>query len=208
LTGVDLSGADLTGADLLGANLTGANLDTADLTGADLTNANLTNADVTNGVFTGATLTGVVSSGLVGIPAQLPSGWRVVNGAFVWVPTPAGGNAQTSKCATGTSLKSIPTRGNRKLLRPDCRTNAGQVIGVKVTARMRGDLTLYRLYCQVGSNRSKKPVKTKYGNAAQYCRRGALKIQTYGHKLQLRIVWTAPATDEFDEYQVTRKFRT
>lgn len=64
LTLTDLSGLDLTGLDLSGADLSGANLVGATLSGVRLA---------------GATLSGAHVGQLVGAPATLPTGWRIVN---------------------------------------------------------------------------------------------------------------------------------
>ena len=97
LNGADLTEADLTQAVLTGANLTkakleGANLTKADLkeaylrgailTDADLTEAILTDADLTQANLERANLRGVRSSEIIGIPLQLPEGWKLINGCL------------------------------------------------------------------------------------------------------------------------------
>lgn len=95
---------------------------------------------------------------------------------------------------------------------PDCTTNAGQRVGVRVDRAQprtsaRGDLRLYRLDCKVG----KKNTRTKatgYGDGSRYCRKGALRIRTYGTKLNLRITWYAPATGDYAAYGKTKTYKT
>lgn len=88
-----------TGADLSSANLTGANLrgvgGSLVLSKANLTNANLGDAIVSAWTLTGATVTGAVlgavrfsgnptiTGGLVGTPASLPNGVKLVKGYLV-----------------------------------------------------------------------------------------------------------------------------
>lgn len=93
LAGANLSSAYLAGADLFGVNLTGANLTGTDLTRADLRQGNLTGANANAALLTGAnidrttltptTTVGLRSGGLLGVPATLPSGYRVVAGHLV-----------------------------------------------------------------------------------------------------------------------------
>ena len=78
-----LTYANLMGAKLAGANLSKSLLTRANLVGADLTGANLSEADLTSVSLTDACLIGVISHGINGTPAELPSGWRLVNGEFV-----------------------------------------------------------------------------------------------------------------------------
>ncbi len=74
-----LVAADLVGADLTGANLSGANLNGANLTGATLTGAILTGASLTGTKLAGAHLSDVSSGGIIGTPASLPTGWKIIN---------------------------------------------------------------------------------------------------------------------------------
>lgn len=99
----------------------------------------------------------------------------------------------------------IPRRGVKRLLKPGCKSTAGKWIGVTAAGRLRGDLRLYTLFCTAGK---RKPVATGYGDGSRYCRKGALKIRTYGNPLRLRINWVAPATTEYSAYSLTRHYRT
>lgn len=83
LSGVDLSGANLSRAQMYEANLTGANLASTDFTAANLENVNLASVNATSVNLATANLTGLASGGVVGVPASLPSGWRLTNGFFV-----------------------------------------------------------------------------------------------------------------------------
>lgn len=79
----------------------------------------------------------------------------------------------------------LPTSGTKKLISKTCVTNAGQKITVTATAkiRKRGDIRLYKIY--------KK--------------RGATYIRTYGHSINLRLTYKAPATSTFSAYKATSK---
>ncbi len=107
LSGADLQHVDIEGADLKGANLSGANLADADLldvdlsgstltramfSGADLKYANLydsnlSGADLEKADLNGATMTGVTSGSISTVPAELPFGFRVVDG-YLAGPSP------------------------------------------------------------------------------------------------------------------------
>ena len=63
-----------------GANLKGANLSELDFGSANLYGTDLTGASISRAKLAKAKLTGVVSSGLIGTPASLPKGWRLVAG--------------------------------------------------------------------------------------------------------------------------------
>jgi uncharacterized protein YjbI with pentapeptide repeats len=103
LAGIDLADADLAGASFIDANLTGANLSGADLAGAtmgeigldnaDLDGANLSGALLGEAQMTGASVAGADFSGdgfeevtagdVTGTPAEMPSGWLLLDGYFV-----------------------------------------------------------------------------------------------------------------------------
>jgi uncharacterized protein YjbI with pentapeptide repeats len=86
--------AVLSNANLSGANLTDANLSVADLAGADLTGAKVTGAELYDVTATpprsfvypwvGVTnLADVRSGSIVGVPAELPTGWQLIGGYLV-----------------------------------------------------------------------------------------------------------------------------
>ncbi len=90
LNGANLSGVNLRGTDLAwNVNLSGANLSGANLSGrslgytVNLTGANLRGANLRGANLSGVNLTGVTSGGIVGTPASLPTGWKLVNGYLV-----------------------------------------------------------------------------------------------------------------------------
>ncbi len=114
----------------------------------------------------------------------------------------------TGGCVTAGSALSIPRAGSKSLMRPRCVTNVDQPVGVRVnTATPRGDLTYYKLFCSYKS----KTFKTRsagYGGGYQLCRKGTLKIRTYGTPLRLKISWFAPATTYAAAYKATKTYRT
>ncbi len=83
LTGADLAGAYLASSDLHFANLTNANLGGSDLSSSYITFAKLQGTDLA-----GAILTGVISFDIEGTPAELPTGWSIVNGTLKFTSTP------------------------------------------------------------------------------------------------------------------------
>lgn len=93
---------------------------------------------------------------------------------------------------------------------PNCDSNATQAIGVTVTAKLltRGDLRLYTLYCQVSKKKTTRTRSTGYGDGSRYCKKGALKIRTYGQHLRIRVTWAAPATSTYAAYTKTKTYKT
>lgn len=123
--------------------------------------------------------------------------------------------AQTplNRCVTpGATARSIPRRGTKTLMKPGCRTNAGQKVGVRAvraTPRVatRGDLRYYEFFCKKSNGKITRTTETSYGDQARYCRKGSLRIRTFGYKLKLALVWSAPATGGYKAYTKTKKFR-
>ncbi|MGV1080420.1 MAG: InlB B-repeat-containing protein, partial [Candidatus Nanopelagicales bacterium] len=127
-----------------------------------------------------------------------------------WKSTSVPRVAQTPrhKCVTpGSKATSIPRRGSKRLMKPGCVTNAGKTVGVKVraNARTRGDWAYYRLYCKVGAH---KAWAVKQNASGVYCKKGALRIRTYGYKLRLQITWSAPANARYTAYKRIKNYRT
>jgi uncharacterized protein YjbI with pentapeptide repeats len=81
--GIDLSGKRLVGAKLSLIKLTGANLTNADLTSADLTSADMSYTNLSGAKLAAANLKGIKSGHISGIPASLPSDWKLINGYLV-----------------------------------------------------------------------------------------------------------------------------
>lgn len=73
------------------------------------------------------------------------------------------------------------------------------IIGVKASAKLRGDTRTFTLLCKKTNGKTTKTTAT--GNAGtRYCKKGALNIRTYGAKLNFRITWKAPATGDYAAY--------
>ncbi|HAM23001.1 MAG TPA: hypothetical protein DCQ04_12165, partial [Actinobacteria bacterium] len=119
-------------------------------------------------------------------------------------PTPSD-QAQTPVNGCITEPASLPKRSTKKLLKAGCVTNAGQRVAVAATARLRGDLQYYKLYCKVGS-KAKKPKLTDDGSA--YCSKGTLRIRTYGKKLRISLTWSAPAVSDYQALEVKKTYKT
>lgn len=114
--------------------------------------------------------------------------------------------AATSHCISVNKAKSIPRVGSRILVKAGCRTGNGQRVGVKVKSRMRGDMRSFRLYCQSSvANRNKT---ARADDGSRYCKRGALKIRTFGRPQTLSIFWSAPASPGFLPYAMSATSRT
>ena len=102
--GVDWSGCDLTGADLTSADLSGANLSGANLTFAILHYSNLSGANLLGANLSFAGLSRVQSGGLVGTPAVLPEGWRLVKGYLIGPTASLAGADLSASNLSGTNL--------------------------------------------------------------------------------------------------------
>jgi uncharacterized protein YjbI with pentapeptide repeats len=83
LAGMNLTGANFSGASISYANLTNANLTNANLTNANLRGTVLSGANLTGAKLVGANLTGTVSGRISGVPASLPTGWKLISGRLV-----------------------------------------------------------------------------------------------------------------------------
>ena len=119
-------------------------------------------------------------------------------------PTPSN-LPQTAAQACITKPTSLPKRGQRKLMKPGCVTNAGQRVAVTVSAKRRGDVRYFTLRCTSG-NKTAKPKSTATGS--KYCTSGALRIRTHGKKLRISVAWSAPATTGYDALAQSKTYRT
>ncbi|MFA7267424.1 MAG: delta-60 repeat domain-containing protein [Candidatus Nanopelagicales bacterium] len=111
----------------------------------------------------------------------------------------------TKNCVVLGKTKKLPLRGTKKLMKPQCTSNAGNRIGVNASAKLRGDIRSFRLYCQVTK---KKTAKTIGSNGTRICRKGSLKVRTYGQRITLRVTWSAPTTATHTPYTQTKTFRS
>lgn len=110
-------------------------------------------------------------------------------------------------CVTAGSATSMPHRGSKRLMKPQCQTNANQRVGVKVSARQRGDQKYYSLGCVTGK-KSLRTTSTGYGDNSRFCKRGALVIRTHGAKIRLTVSWVAPETTGFAAFLQRVTYRT
>ncbi len=127
---------------------------------------------------------------------------------------PVPGNDQTPAGGCVKSGGTIPGSGVKTLMAPGCETNTDQRIGVRVLnvqplPGTRGDVRFYSLVCQTKKQAKRgafsTPTNTGYGKA---CKKGLLKIRTFGQKLKLTVVWEAPATGTYAAYKKTRTYTT
>jgi hypothetical protein len=95
---------------------------------------------------------------------------------------------------------SIPRHGTRVLMAAGCATSAHRHIAaridmLKLRATTRGDTRLATLYCQVSASQIAATVSARTGRGYRECSKGAMKIRTYGYKLELELHWhAAPST--------------
>ena len=108
-------------------------------------------------------------------------------------------------CVVLGKTKKLPLRGTKTLMKPQCKTNAGNRIGVNASARSRGDIRAFRLYCQVTKKRTAKTVGS---NGARICRKGSLNVRTYGHPIALRVTWSTPATAAYTAHKQSKTYRS
>ena len=132
------------------------------------------------------------------------------NAAPTPTPTPSPSGPQTQSVVGGCvkSGGAMPASGSKELVAADCKTTAGQVVGVGVSAAARGDVTYYSLYCKKSNGKTAKTRSTGHGDGTRYCKSGALRIRTYGYKLRIRVKWTAPATATFAAYKKVKSFNS
>lgn len=194
LDGTSANNSFLTG---LGAGIYGVTLDSTHLYWGASLDASIGKAPLDGSSKNNSLVTGLAGPGGVATTGE--------HAAANPVPPP-NVQAPANGCVTsGTTAKSIPRKGNKQLMKAKCVTNADQQIGVRASARLRGDIVLYKLYCKVSDSKHRKISKNASG---AYCKSGAMYIKTYGHKLKLRITWAAPATDAFTAYKKVKNYRT
>ena len=92
--------SNLVNANLSGANLSSGNLQGVNATGANLAGANLGSVYLMAALLGGANLNGVESGGITGTPYALPTGWGLVQGVLVQIPS---GHAVASSPTTSAS---------------------------------------------------------------------------------------------------------
>ncbi|MFA7266925.1 MAG: hypothetical protein WC054_11485 [Candidatus Nanopelagicales bacterium] len=115
-------------------------------------------------------------------------------------------------CVTPGATKLART-GTRRLMKPGCVTNAGQVVGVKVKATgvrtsTRGDQRYFALVCKKPNGKLTATKATGTGAGVRYCPQGKLMIKTFGAKLKLTVTWSARNTAGYDAFKAVQKYRT
>lgn len=126
-------------------------------------------------------------------------------GAFTYEaapPSPPSPGKQTQQVAGDCVTASGGFDGSvKKLMKPKCTTNAGQRIGVKAGADRRIDQAYFRLYCKVPGAKTTGTRSTARGDGSRYCPSGSLKVRALVSGLTLRVVWSAPATQDVTTYR-------
>ena len=104
--------------------------------------------------------------------------------------TPKAAQKPLRGCVTAPPApRGVPRKGEVRLEKPRCITNAAQRVRVAASCplRKRGDLA----FCRVFTKRD-----------------GSIWLRTYGYRLNLTITWSAPATKTFAPYKLVRNYRT
>lgn len=104
--GLDLTGVNLTEVNFIYANLSGVNLTNVDLTGVNLSGVNLTGAVLEGADLTGATMFQLNGRGIVGVPKNIPTNWRLIEG-FILGPSANLNDANLS----GVDLRNVNLTG-------------------------------------------------------------------------------------------------
>lgn len=113
-----------------------------------------------------------------------------------------------TKTSQSASCFNSPLKARRSIIpvtRADCRTNASQIVGTKMSFKAkRGDVTNPRLACVVkGRLVAPKRLPASYGRS-YYCKTGPMVIATSGQKGRFTVTWKAPATDTYKAFVRTR----
>ena len=221
ITGLNPSGGSTTGGTsvvISGTDLTGATAVT--FGGTPATTYNVDSATQITATAPAHT------AGTVHVQVTTPGGASANTSADDYLyatPNPGPDTTQNPLhgCVTPGSTTSVPRHGTKQLMAAGCVTNApptsggssvsrasGQVVGATVSARQRGDLRYYSLFCKVSKSKTTKTSSTGYGNGSRYCKKGALMIRTYGAKLVIRVTWNAPRVGSYAAYQQTKTYKT
>lgn len=158
-----------------------------------------------------ASIAGTPATGSAGsypITITATNGLNATQAFTLTVTTPGAGAVQTPVGNCVTKGGSMPSRGTKRLMKAHCKTNAGQHVGVAVSARMRGDVRYYSLFCKISRNKSTKTKATGYHDGTRFCREGALHIRTYGQRLRLRVTWEAPAKTGYNAFGEAKNYKT
>lgn len=126
-----------------------------------------------------------------------------------WTPIPVPPTpTQTSQSASCFNSPLKPRRSIIPVTRADCRTNASQIVGTKMSFKAkRGDVTNPRLACVVnGRLVAPKRLPASYGRS-YYCKKGPMVIVTSGHKGRFTVTWKAPATATYKAFVRTRNVK-
>ncbi len=118
-----------------------------------------------------------------------PSAKGYLANPTVNAPTPTPTPTEPTSDAILAADAKIKRNGRTRLTKRNPQTTGGSAVttGVQCRSRSRGDLR----YCSIIRRKN-----------------GAVFIRTYGYRLNVRVVWKAPATATESAYKVTRTYRT
>lgn len=177
-------------------SVTPASGSTAGGTQVDINGTNFTGANSVRFAGVNATSFSVVSDTRISAIAPAGSSGAVtvkVATPLVSVSTPKAytyiGKTQRPLNNCVVVPKRIPASGTTRLLKPHCKTNAGQKVRVAVSGSLdnRGDVRTYKV------------IRKKNGKTL---------IRTYGEPLNLKVVWRASATSTYKKFQKTHRYNT
>lgn len=110
-------------------------------------------------------------------------------------------------CVVQPKKKAFRSGTRPVVLKPKCRTNAGQRVGVHLT-KLKGKGRVAKLICQTGKqhkrNRHTKPRSTNHGHI---CAKGNLRVHVTKGKGRVQVRWSAPATGNFAALTQTRNYQ-
>lgn len=173
----------------------------------------------------GITVTVLPNSGSLSKPGEMFDGWNTAAdgsgtsyppGATFTMPSHAvtlfaqfkalAVQVPAHDCVPAGSSHRLPRTGTTRLMKPGCETTAGIRIGLRAHVTARGDVQLSSLFCKAAGS---KPTKVAHlSDGRDYCRKGALKIRTYGRSIKAAIVWSAPATDTYLAYEHKHTYKS
>ncbi|MEI6621322.1 MAG: fibronectin type III domain-containing protein [Actinomycetes bacterium] len=121
-----------------------------------------------------------------GVFARSTDGTTSMTGITTATPT-GPGVAQVPLNGCVVSSGKMPTKGTKVVTRANCVTNAANRVATKVTCRgyTRGDIR----YCSV----------IRKAN-------GTVKVKTYGYRIHVKVVWSAPAVTGYNAYRQVKNF--
>ncbi len=143
------------------------------------------------------------------VVASTTDGLKTTSAAVTATPSappvpPKSAQTPARGCVTSGGA-TLPRKGTKTLMKANCRTNAGEIVGVKTVKANPKSKAKYTLFCQV-TNRKTAGTRAASGGT-RYCAKGELRVRTYGTRLSLRATWFARGNATFDLYQLIKTYR-